>query len=461
MTVKKRNTSRYQNVLMVALVNSGIHKSLMFGSGNRTFTEKMWLYARDFKQELKRIVSVLEIAGCHALSAVDRHKGLKWAEKIVARYNNDLSAQNLWLNCRAKVDGGETLNEFDRDLSQRFCDRPFKWFEIATEEEAFMCCPAWLPVSIGSANNPLKAWNSDIARKIRGSILDGSFRYCSRVHCPSIANKSLPYRKDVAPEPDRYVLDPPPPVLVNLAYDRSCNIACPSCRVTTIVATKSQQERMRQFYNESVAPLIATSEIVNVTGSGDPFGSPHFRWVLREIAAAGGARIDIQTNGVLFDERAWRELGLDGRIRRVLVSLDAARKETYDIVRRGGDFERVLRNVAFLVDQRRQGKITFIGIDFVVQALNFRQIPEFIALGKSLGVDQVRFNMLRDWSTFSGNEFEQHFIGTPQHPDYPELAAILQSAVFSDPIVDPGNMWQFAEGEPQSLVSAEIDGLHA
>ena len=58
-------------------------------------------------------------------------------------------------------------------------------------------------------------------------------------------------------------------------------------------------------------------------------------------------RINLHTNAVLCDERAWDDCSLHGRVDEVDVSIDAARPETYAIVRRGGNFERLLKNLNF------------------------------------------------------------------------------------------------------------------
>jgi hypothetical protein len=67
----------------------------------------------------------------------------------------------------------------------------------------------------------------------------------------------------------------------------------------------------------------------------------------------------------------------------------------------------------------------------------------------------------RDWNTFSGNEFEEQFIGNPRHPDHPEFEAILKSPMFGDMIIDPGNMWQFIKLDSKPVyVNLERDALH-
>jgi len=370
-----------------------------------------------------------------------RTEALDLVERARGQNPMDLYAQELWLGLQEGANGRSRLEEIDAGLKGRFCERPFKWMEFVGKD-AWVCCPSWLPVPIGAAEAAGAAWTGATARAIRASVLDGSFRHCSRLNCPWIADGALPRREDVAADA-WHTPAPPPPTYLNLGYDDSCNLSCPSCRTEMRVANAETQERVQDHYRRCVEPMVATAAVVNVTGSGDPFASRHFRALIRELGERPDLRIDLQTNGVLFDERAWEDLSLSGRARRVWVSLDAADPATYGRVRRGGDFARALRNVAFLAGRRAAGELAFLGLDFVVQQANFREIPDFVALGESLGVDRVRFNMIRNWGTFGAAEFARHFIGSPRHPEHADFAAILDGPAFAAPIVDPGNLWQF------------------
>jgi sulfatase maturation enzyme AslB (radical SAM superfamily) len=66
--------------------------------------------------------------------------------------------------------------------------------------------------------------------------------------------------------------------------------------------------------------------------------------------------------------------------------------ETYVIVRGGGHFARLRRNLEFLSEQRAKVEITDFTLSFVVQTANFRETPDFVRLGKELGVDRVSFS---------------------------------------------------------------------
>lgn len=402
---------------------------------------------------------LLKVTACHvALEEGRRDLALPLAEAATLEMHIDLYAQELWLRSRDEGASGSSLAAIDEDPRGRFCDRPFKWMEF-TADTTKVCCGSWLPVAIGAApSRPEEVWNGAVAQELRRSILDGSFRYCSRVHCPWIAKKSLPRREDV--DLDQYKLVMPPPAALNLCYDPSCNLSCPSCRTRIFAAGKPRQETFGAYYETAVAPLMPTAETVNITGSGDPFSSRHYRQLLKHIGAMNGPRIDIQTNGVLFDDRAWDDLSLNGKVRRIWVSLDAAKEETYKKVRRDGDFERAKRNIRSIVQNRQARGVEFIGLDFVVQDGNVNEMLDFVSLGIELGVDSVRFNMIRNWWTFSSDEFAGKFVGSENHEKYPDFQSILADPLFRHPIVDTGNLSCFGRCPSTLAGSCDQNVLH-
>src|SRR5262249_33933512 len=152
--------------------------------------------------------------------------------------------------------------------------------------------------------------------------------------------------------PERRTTDPTAttlahgPVTVKLCHDDTCNLSCPSCRTKMIVAGRERQAQLDRMLHEFIVPFLADTKSLSLSGDGDPFASRHYRDVLRETASKyHDLRIELHTNAVLCDERAWDDCHLNGRVDTVLVSIDAATRETYSIVRRGGDFARLVRNL--------------------------------------------------------------------------------------------------------------------
>ncbi len=232
-----------------------------------------------------------------------------------------------------------------------------------------------------------------------------------------------------------------------MSQDQSCNLSCPSCRTKLILARKNEQDRLNEIFEAVILPLLRDARQVKITGSGDPFASGHYRHVLKRLSRREfpQLRVQLQTNGVLLDRRAWQELGLDGLVESVWVSIDAARPETYAIVRRGGSFGKLLQNFEFLGALRRQGHIRHLRLDFVVQALNFREMPEAVDIARAFGFDRIHFQMIRNWGTFTVAEFDRHFIGSPDHPDYGEFLEVLRHPNLAWAGVDWSNVRQLYE----------------
>ncbi len=71
---------------------------------------------------------------------------------------------------------------------------------------------------------------------------------------------------------------------------------------------------------------------------------------------------------------------------------------------RRGNFEKLLANLEFVAKLRRDGPIAHMTISMVVQANNFRGMPEFVGLAKRFGFDLVYFSSLVDWETYPKDE---------------------------------------------------------
>ena len=342
-------------------------------------------------------------------------------------------------------------------LKDRFCARPFECFELQENGSVYLCCPTWLRWRAGNLHDTAAAeiWNSPIAEDIRRGILDGTFKHCNHDLCPEIQAGTLPTRAEASKNPryreimaeNKTRLEGIPP-FVNLSNDKSCNLSCPSCRTQRIQfndgpgydARKKLQDRLvESFYNQPTEQPF----VVNVTGSGDPFASRIFRDFLFELDKAKfpHMQVNLQTNGVLFTAKTWANLKkIHGAVGSVLVSFDAATEPTYAITRRGGDWNQLLANMDFLARVRREGGVGELILYFVVQKANFREMPDFVRIGKRFNADRVYFQRAVNWGTWSVAEHEDQSVWNPHHPLYPEFARIVADPILDDPIVFMGNV---------------------
>ena len=408
------------------------------------------------------------VLGCYYMQAEDYETALRLLRSACDHNPADLFAENALIACSrrqaAKTGASCEFEGLEAYLAGSFCEMPWHHLEISCEGNAFLCCPGWLPLRVGDARNQTLdgVWNSDIAMEIRKSILDGSFRFCSKIHCQHIAARTLPRRASdkLATESaqtsasgrscDYPARAPHGPRRLHLCYDRTCNLACPQCRRDFYVAKHDEQERMDRDYLPFILRASQNAETLYLDGAGEAFASRHSRHVLSLLKREQFPRLKfwLISNGQLLNERAFREFDLFGRVHWIQISVDAARPETYRIVRPGGDFQRVLSNLAFLDDLRcARGESFRFELRFVVSSMNFRDMPEFVRLGRKYRVDIIYFNIIQNWGHFPLAEFEKLNVANPLHPEHQEFLRILESPELSDSIVDCGSVEPYRRRE--------------
>ena len=122
-------------------------------------------------------------------------------------------------------------------------------------------------------------------------------------------------------------------------------------------------------------------------------------------------------------------------------SIDAAKPETYAIVRKGGDWDKLSTNLRFIAGLARQGACDTVSICFVVQALNWREMPAFVRLGRELGINVVYFSPLENWGTFDAGQFEANAVHFGTHPEHEAFRQMLAtSPELDDPIARLGSL---------------------
>lgn len=359
-------------------------------------------------------------------------------------------------------------NSGDVKGKRLFCSKPFEWFEVTQlngRGGVYLCCPSWLDTTVGNIQQKSvdDIWNGEEAQEIRRSILDGSFRYCNYKRCAFLQTESGPVQKieDVtdrdlkaAVDGERTVL-PYGPKKIICTYDQSCNLSCPSCREDVIVETEHEQ-KIVNIQDKLQSEALKDADYLHITGSGDPFGSPYFRkWLqtMNKEEMPKLKQLHLQTNAQLWTPRMWSTI--PENIREVITStdigIDAASPETYSINRRGGNFEQLLKNLEFISTLRKNGPLKSLKISMVVQANNFREMPDFVKLGYRFGVDHIYFSQLVNWGTFSEKEFRDRAVHFLTHPTHSEFAHLLQDEIFERSKVNLGNLTEIRERSHQSL----------
>jgi hypothetical protein len=81
-----------------------------------------------------------------------------------------------------------------------------------------------------------------------------------------------------------------------------------------------------------------------------------------------------------------------------------------------------------------------VHISMVVQANNFREMPDFVRLGRRFGFDMVYFGRIRNWGTFTAEEYRARAVHLPDHPEHAELLELVKDPIFMEAPAFLGNL---------------------
>lgn len=338
-----------------------------------------------------------------------------------------------------------------------YCHHPFTRLEIKADGRAYCCCEGWLPTPLGNVldSNLVDLWqNSAIASRIRESVIDQSFRYCTS--CPYLPGTGGPVQENMPselPSPERIGV-------LKLDYDQSCQLACPSCR------THHSKHWVDDVKVSAIHEAVLASgalDIVDqlyVTGAGDPFASKLYWELLRnlpDLSSNPRMTIFLHTNGLLLDKDRWEAMPeARKRVTDVGISVDAATPGTYKHIR-GGSWSKLWDNIAFLnqVRSRRSTRPIILGMFYTVQAANFRELVPFVKMAIASRANWISVTAMRNWGTFTTAEYESRAVHQPHHPQHEEWLRVLEDPILKDPRViierfDPRHIGQGVLGEEEA-----------
>ncbi|MEO3745651.1 radical SAM protein [Plantactinospora sp. B5E13] len=173
------------------------------------------------------------------------------------------------------------------------------------------------------------------------------------------------------------------PRVIFVELTDNCNLSCPMCRS----AGKFDRSRVMspELFSNVAEQLFPTAEIVDLRGWGESTILRDFPRYVDETLEYG-CRIRLVTNLTVPNEALWRKLVRSGAS--IVVSFDAARPETFALLRGGARLDVVLDNLRILVDEGRASGMGTdnIHLNVVVQRNALEELSEIISLAGELGL---------------------------------------------------------------------------
>lgn len=288
--------------------------------------------------------------------------------------------------------------ENKKDILKKYvCLMPFKYL-APFETRIDACCGDWCDIHLrydptGKIKTAYKtiedAWRSPEMQEFRQTILDGTYTHCND-RCPykiglveSGNITGFVSKEDIDLNSDQWSVSKSPLRHIKYCSDETCNLHCKSCRPERIV-TKGEYLQA-QIEDVEGSDIKNTLTRIDVLGSGDPFVSRAARAWLFDFDPATYPNLEeihIHTNAQMWTETTHRRLErLFPYFKSLEVSIDAASKETYEKIRRGGKWDRLQENLERIFTLPN---LTDICLSYVIQKLNYSEVFDFVKYAVNL-----------------------------------------------------------------------------
>lgn len=181
------------------------------------------------------------------------------------------------------------------------------------------------------------------------------------------------------------------PRLLEFTLSNRCNLECVQCNgdnSSTIRARREGRPPLPSAYGadffEQLPPFLEHAEVVSFLG-GEPFLAPEAKQVW-ELLLAGANRpvVRVTTNATVWNDAVERVV--HGLAMHVAVSIDGATAATYESIRVGARFDRVVANRdRFLAACRSYGGI--LHLNYCLMRANWHELGRFLLDADALDVD--------------------------------------------------------------------------
>jgi radical SAM protein with 4Fe4S-binding SPASM domain len=134
--------------------------------------------------------------------------------------------------------------------------------------------------------------------------------------------------------------------------------------------------------------LFPFAEIIDLRGWGESLLYPGFKQAV-ESASRSGAKLKLYTN-LSVDDLALYECLVEHSVL-TTVSFDAATPNRFNRLRRGSDFDLIMRNLRFLTREfGKRGRPELVELSVTMQGDNLCELNEIVKLAGRLGIPRVR-----------------------------------------------------------------------
>lgn len=193
--------------------------------------------------------------------------------------------------------------------------------------------------------------------------------------------KYIKYREEFS-SAQKFKFDNNYPIQLDFELNYSCNLSCPMC--TWSIESKKGKGKNTWFSFDTYKKIVSDGvnnglKAVRLNYINEPLIRKDITKFIRYAKSVGIVEVYLSTNGTLLTKSFSRDL-IESGLTKIQISIDAVNSKTYDKIRKGGDYNKIVRNVVDLVNIRDKMNLIEpqVRVNFVKTDDNINELDAFI-----------------------------------------------------------------------------------
>lgn len=190
-------------------------------------------------------------------------------------------------------------------------------------------------------------------------------------------------------------LEKSPRLRMRIDLINRCNLRCVMCHYNNPAYTSKPRKNVSiddfKQYFEPIGKYVSEALL---SCADEPLLAPSFTEVLYYLSENfPHVSISFCTNGMLFTPDIQKAV-IETSVQKIMISLDGVTPETYESIRKGGKYDKVLNNVVNFAKLKRGAGVNWpeLQLNFVLMRSNVHEAPALVEVAKSLDAASVEYH---------------------------------------------------------------------
>jgi len=173
------------------------------------------------------------------------------------------------------------------------------------------------------------------------------------------------------------------PQFLQIFITTNCNLKC-------IMCCNGFENRDKYLAYEVIAEILKDNQQLTAVEwiGGEPLMHPDFEKLL-DLAHNLRIKQILVTNGLLLNKRLIKKL-IEYKVD-LTISIHAPRKQVYEKIQQGSNFEKLLKNIKTLTDFKQKKAPELLTVNYVVLKQNYQYLGEMIKFLTKYGIKNIFF----------------------------------------------------------------------